>query len=284
MEWRWGITDITYITYFGQLRGRRTSGPVSKMDADRYRPPSRQPLESSPLIGIEDIKGASPDWERIESDYRAGLLSLRAIAAKDGHVTEGAIRKKARKLEWARDLTARIHAKAEELVRKEMVRSVGPQYATASETTEAAIVQDNAQILAHVELTQRRDISKARQIVVALFAELEAVTGERFTSELLQYLPNAGGEDNAANRARGALSKATSLPARSAAVKALADALRTLVTLEREAWGLGLTDNRAPPTPPARIIDSSKLTGDEREQLRQMILKVSAEQNASEGE
>jgi hypothetical protein len=238
---------------------------------------------------MEDTKATAPDWGRIEADYRAGLLSLRAIAAKDGHVTEGAIRKKARKLEWARDLTARIHAKADELVRKEMVRSPGPQYATGTEATETAIVEDNAQIRARVELNQRRDISKARQIVIALFAELEAVTGERFTSELLQFLPNAGGDDNAANRARGALSRATSLPARSATVKALAEALRTLVTLEREAWGLGMTDTRAPPSAPARVIDSSKLSYEERQQLRQMILRASApaviaEQSASGGE
>ncbi|MGB6450169.1 MAG: hypothetical protein WBE92_05400 [Steroidobacteraceae bacterium] len=211
----------------------------------------------------------TPDWQRIEADYRAGLLSLRAIAAKDGHVTEGAIRKKARKLEWARDLAARIRAKAEELVRTELVRSAGPQYATASEATETTIVQDNAQILAHVELTQRRDISKARQIVVALFAELESVTGERFKllrGPPLVRLASSGDEDNAANRAAGALSKATSLPARAATVKALADALRTLVTLEREAWGMD--DGQATPVNPGRVIDSSKLSWEQRQQLR----------------
>lgn len=42
---------------------------------------------------------ATPDWEAIESAYRAGVLSLRDIGAQYG-VTEGAIRKKAKKLEW----------------------------------------------------------------------------------------------------------------------------------------------------------------------------------------
>lgn len=55
----------------------------------------------------------TPDWERIEADYRAGLLSLREIGTKDGHVTEGAIRKRAKKLGWTRDLGARIQAKAD---------------------------------------------------------------------------------------------------------------------------------------------------------------------------
>lgn len=44
---------------------------------------------------------ATPDWEAIESAYRAGVLSLRDICAQYG-VTEGAIRKKAKKLEWVR--------------------------------------------------------------------------------------------------------------------------------------------------------------------------------------
>lgn len=44
---------------------------------------------------------AKPDWEAIESAYRAGVLSLRDIGEKYG-VTEGAIRKRAKKLGWAR--------------------------------------------------------------------------------------------------------------------------------------------------------------------------------------
>lgn len=45
---------------------------------------------------------ATPDWEAIESAYRAGVLSLRDIGDKYG-VTEGAIRKRAKKLGWVRN-------------------------------------------------------------------------------------------------------------------------------------------------------------------------------------
>ncbi|EPV0643484.1 TPA: hypothetical protein ACJI7E_002336 [Klebsiella pneumoniae] len=44
---------------------------------------------------------ATPDWEAIESAYRAGALSLRDIGDKYG-VTEGAIRKRAKKFGWVR--------------------------------------------------------------------------------------------------------------------------------------------------------------------------------------
>lgn len=45
---------------------------------------------------------AKPDWEAIESAYRAGALSLRDIGDKYG-VTEGAIRKRAKKFDWVRN-------------------------------------------------------------------------------------------------------------------------------------------------------------------------------------
>lgn len=45
---------------------------------------------------------AKPDWEAIESAYRAGVLSLRDIGDKYG-VTEGAIRKRAKKFDWVRN-------------------------------------------------------------------------------------------------------------------------------------------------------------------------------------
>jgi len=44
---------------------------------------------------------ATPDWEAIETAYRAGVMSLREIGALYG-VTEGAIRKRANKSGWVR--------------------------------------------------------------------------------------------------------------------------------------------------------------------------------------
>lgn len=43
---------------------------------------------------------AKPDWEAIESAYLAGALSLHEIGVQFG-ATKGAIRKRAKKLEWA---------------------------------------------------------------------------------------------------------------------------------------------------------------------------------------
>ena len=53
---------------------------------------------------------ATPDWEAIESAYRAGVLSLRDIGDKYG-VTEGAIRKRAKKFDWVRKASTQVRKK-----------------------------------------------------------------------------------------------------------------------------------------------------------------------------
>ena len=205
----------------------------------------------------------TPDWERIESDYRAGLLSLREIGSKDGHVTEGAIRKRAKKLGWTRDLGARIQAKAEELVRKEAVRNDGTQLATANPAAERIIVEANAEAIANVRLAHRKDISKARRLVMSLLAELEALAGEPLLieklEELLDQVSAADSEDVAKviDKARESLNKATSLPVRAGMMKALADSLKTLVTLERESWGLS-ADSTPDPEPQSDVFTADQ--------------------------
>jgi hypothetical protein len=53
----------------------------------------------------------TPDWDRIELDYRAGIKTLREIADEQG-ITHGAINKRAKRDGWVRDLSAKIRAKA----------------------------------------------------------------------------------------------------------------------------------------------------------------------------
>jgi uncharacterized protein YjcR len=64
---------------------------------------------------------AKPDWEAIETAYRAGMMSLREIAAQHG-ISEGAIRKRAKRDDWSRDLAAKVKERADDLVRKAEVR------------------------------------------------------------------------------------------------------------------------------------------------------------------
>lgn len=64
---------------------------------------------------------ATPDWEAIESAYRAGVLSLRDIGEKYG-VTEGAIRKRAKKFGWVRKAGTQVRKNG---TQKNKVRTSG---------------------------------------------------------------------------------------------------------------------------------------------------------------
>lgn len=70
-----------------------------------------------------------PDWEAIETAYRAGVMSLRELGALHG-VTEGAIRKKAKKFEWVR--------KGGTQVRKSGTQGKGTRTASKPATTGAS--------------------------------------------------------------------------------------------------------------------------------------------------
>lgn len=182
----------------------------------------------------------APDWERIEADYRAGLLSIREIAAKNG-ITDTAIRKRAKKSEWVRDLAAKIAARADDLVRKEEVRR---EVRAQSAIPERDIVEANAGIVAGVHLSHRRDIPKARSITMRLLEELELQSG-RENAELLEQLGELmrREDDRGQDKLNDLYQKIISLPGRAKTMKDLGESLRVLVTLERQAFGL---DNAGP--------------------------------------
>lgn len=178
---------------------------------------------------------AAPDWERIELDYRAGIKSLRQIADESG-ITEGAIRKRAKRDEWTRDLSARIQEKAEQLVRKEAVRNEVRAERTAAERD---VVDANAQAVADVRIAHRKDIQHARSITTALLTELEHQAGPE-NAQLLEQLgelmrkPDEKGQD----KLNELYQKIISLPGRAKTMKDLGESLRVLVALERQAYGI----------------------------------------------
>jgi hypothetical protein len=185
-------------------------------------------------------KKPAPDWERIEADYRAGLLSVREIAASQG-ISHTAIQKKAKAEGWERDLAKRIQDKADALVAK---REVASQVATETAATERAIVEANAEVIAGIRLAHRQDIGKSRTLVMSLLAELEHQTEHRDLYEKLGELMLSP-DDNGRDKLFEAYQKAMSLGGRTSTMKALSDSLKTLIALEREAYNVG----SEPPAP-----------------------------------
>lgn len=143
---------------------------------------------------------AKPDWEAIESAYRAGSLSIRAIAEKHG-VSDTAIRKKASQQNWQRDLTNKVKtATQDKLVRAE-VRASGSQskVRTDDEIIEEASDEAAAVVIAHreglaawrgitnklrifledAEITEDNHAAIPRAITAGVDAQIKVIKAER---------------------------------------------------------------------------------------------------------
>lgn len=182
----------------------------------------------------EKPKRASIDWEAIEIHYRAGIRSLKDIGTEFG-VSDAGIIKRAKRDGWERDLKAKIQAKAAAKVSAALVSAeVSPQ----TKLTEAVRIEVESEVQARIELGHRRDIARSRTLAMKLLDELELDTdtldGLKKLGELM-FAPNENGVD----KLNELYQKVISLPSRTKVMKDLSDTLKTLVALEREAYGIG---------------------------------------------
>ena len=118
------------------------------------------------------------DWEKIELDYRAGIKSLRQIAGEHD-IAESGIRRRAKQYEWVRDLSEKIKAKADDIVRSSV--------RTKTTISEKDTIDANANEVASVRLAHRKDIQRSRKIAMSLFDELEMMVGQE-NVKLLEML------------------------------------------------------------------------------------------------
>jgi hypothetical protein len=123
-----------------------------------------------------------PDWERIEADYRAGVKPLRSIAAEHG-ISETAIRKRAKRDQWPRDLSQRIAARAEEKMQKREAEAVRKmvrkgRFSQLSLRTERDIVEANAISQVEIRVRHRTEIARARESLTELRDRLKEMRGE----------------------------------------------------------------------------------------------------------
>jgi hypothetical protein len=174
-----------------------------------------------------------PDWEAIESAYRAGLLSIREIASQHG-ITHGAINKRAKRDGWERDLSAKIKNKAGSLVSK---KEVSIQVSSEKALNERILIEANAEVIANIRMEHRGDIRKARNITNALFEELgaECADIEAF-KKLGELLANP--DQNGRDKLNEVYMSVISMPERVKSMKALSETLKNLITLERQAYSI----------------------------------------------
>lgn len=179
------------------------------------------------------------DWERIESEYRAGQLSVREIA-KIGGISHTAIQKRAKAGGWVQDLTARVKAAvANKLVANEVATP-------ASKAADREAVEAFATRAADVVFSHRKEISRYRAIASDLAAELESDRKKAIKDRL-------------------------ALAARTDVLERLSRISVRLIQLEREAFNLD-----APPLPPsgARTADLNKLEDADLDRLEAILAKA----------
>jgi len=175
-----------------------------------------------------------PDWEAIESAYRAGLLSLREIASQHG-ISEGAIRKRAKRDKWSRDLSAKVKERSDDLVRKAEVRK---KVRSETTLTERVLIEATAEVIANVRMEHRGDIRRAREITNMLFDELAAECADVEALEKLGELMHCP-DDKGRDKLNELYHSIISMPERVKSAKALSEALKNLIGLERQAYDIG---------------------------------------------
>lgn len=144
------------------------------------------------------------DWEAIEPRYRTGAESLRVLAT-EFDVTEGAIRQWAKKEGWERDLSAKVKAKTESLLRKAELRNE-----LRNDPARSVSAREEVDIVA----------ASRTNLVLLHRTDIAALRGK--ARDYQQELDECGEE----------LGKRVSI------LKALADTQKTLIGCEREAFGL----------------------------------------------
>lgn len=145
------------------------------------------------------------DWEAVEREYRAGVLSVREIAIGAG-ISHVAIVKMAKRKGWTQNLAGRVKEEiAKRLVTAEVTNSPS---GNLREIVEAAALRSVDVVLAH-----RRDIARHRAIANRLDEELEAESAKETGGRL-------------------------SLKERSAIFESLTRSRARVIVLERQAFGL----------------------------------------------
>jgi hypothetical protein len=157
------------------------------------------------------------DWEAVEIDVRAGILTFVQMAKKHG-VSGGRIAQVKKEKGWTRDVAAKIKARTEE---KLNAAALNGKVNARKKLSEAAIIEAGAKLHASILLTHRAEIAESRAIVRTLLLEL-----------------------------RRATKKQHDLPSRAVIAQRLVNAQATLIEKERQAYGVGGNNDETKQTLP----------------------------------
>lgn len=179
------------------------------------------------------------DWAAVQRDYRTGAFTLRELATKYGcsHV---AIGKQAKNNGWTQDLSKAIKAATKaKLVEVTPADKLAAKQVIVNDFAVTTTVLAAAEVNKQIILGHRADLRKARDVTVALLAELRnAAITEEEQERLIRMMAGDGADPSDLHEARKLLMRFTSLAGRITSVKSMAEALTKLQAAERKAFGL----------------------------------------------
>lgn len=204
------------------------------------------------------------DLDAVGRDIRRGL-TMREASEKYGvsHVT---IKRWADKFGWQKDLADQIQKRADAIVNEAEIAqkkvteqksnnecekvtdekvtepSISKNKAVSNMLTEKKIIDANAEIVAGVKLRHRSQIKRSMDLVAMLLEELEITTRDNDLFHQLGELMRSADEKDV-DKLNDIYKKVMQLPTRVDSIKKLSEALKTLIAVEREAYGMKLAED-----------------------------------------
>lgn len=212
------------------------------------------PFDTAPIEVIQAVR----------LDYERGVLSLREIAS--AHVTPEfpfnhmTLARWAKDQGWTRDLRGAIQAKAEDKTRRTIAREQRKEArdqrdesTKLDKITERQVIEANAERIAQVRGEHRADIARARSLLLAQFAKLELLCGGK------EVLDQLRGVIASASNPKELLEVTKQLAAEEPILRGLMQSLRTVIELEREAYGIDKGEVEKPPGDDSLPVDLTEL-------------------------
>ncbi len=201
------------------------------------------------------------DWASIEKDYKAGIMTISAIA-RDAGISATAISLHAKRRGWKRTLVHKVRRKTTEAVLRSLneqdemthTDSSGIQRAPLDE---AAIIDLAVRTQVEVIRDHRKAAGAGRSLTYRMLDELDATTSN------INQLADEINDSTDDGKRRAAMMKAISLPSRAATMRDLATAAAKWVAVERQAFGI--LDDR-------NVADDNSMVGTV-EEMRASILR-----------
>jgi len=153
-------------------------------------------------------------WQALRAEYRTGLFSNCQLAEKYA-VDEAAIRRRAKKEDWGKDLTVQVNAEINRRLQKseaQNMKSESPKIRTLDSEIVAAAASSGVVVIQR----HRRLIDKGQALVAGLLARIENDQDALATDKCI------------------------------AMVKELSSAAKNWIDLERRAWSLDTVQETSP--------------------------------------